>query len=113
MAAPQRPLRAVLRDPAVTSKIMAAVRSRDTQPEIWLRKNLRASGLKFRLYVADLPGCPDIVFPSARVAVFVDGDFWHGRQWRLRGLSSLSRQFTRSSNRAYWIRKITRNMERD
>jgi DNA mismatch endonuclease (patch repair protein) len=53
------------------------------------------------------------VFPRYKLALFIDGDFWHGNQWRLRGLSSLEDQFTDCANKDYWIRKITRNMERD
>lgn len=101
------------RDPALTSRIMAAVRSRGTKPEIRLQQALRALKRRFRLHPPDVPGSPDIVFPRERVAVFLDGDFWHGRQWRLRGLKSLASQFSRSPNRAYWIQKITRNVQRD
>jgi DNA mismatch endonuclease, patch repair protein len=69
--------------------------------------------LRFRLHRATLPGHPDIVFPGAKVAVFVDGDFWHGNQWRLRGLQRLEDQFRDSENSEYWIRKISRNVIRD
>lgn len=92
---------------------MKQVRSRDTSPEKVLRKALWAQGLRYRLHAKRLPGNPDIVFPSARVAVFVDGDFWHGNQWRLRGLSSLEEQFRDSPNASYWVPKITRNIKRD
>ena len=101
------------RDPALTSRIMAAVRSRDTTPEIRFRRALRALGRRYRVCVKGLPGCPDLVFPVERVAVFVDGDFWHGRQWRLRGHVSLESQFARSHHRTYWVEKITRNVQRD
>jgi DNA mismatch endonuclease, patch repair protein len=58
-----------------------------------------------------LPGKPDIVFPTARIAVFIDGDFWHGNGWRARGLPSFESQF---GNRAdWWSAKIRRNMARD
>src|SRR5205807_6919308 len=101
------------RDAAVISRIMAAVHSQDTGPEIQLRRPLRILGRRLRSHPANVPGHPDFVFPRERVAVFVDGDFWHGRQWRLRGLSSLASQFSRSRNKSYWTRKITRNIERD
>ena len=65
------------RDPKITSRIMAAIRGRDTEPERLLRSALFRRGLRFRLH-AKLPGRPDIVFRRVRVAVFVDGDFWHG-----------------------------------
>jgi len=96
---------------------MARVKSRDTGPEIALRKALFAMGLRYRLggHAAGklLPGKPDIVFVSARVAVFVDGDYWHGNQWKLRGHKSLEDQLAGVSNRSYWVAKIKRNMERD
>lgn len=101
------------RDPSVISRIMSRVRSRDTQPELWLRRALRTEGVRFRVYAKNLPGHPDFVFLRERLVLFLDGDFWHGRQWRLRGLPSLTHQFSRSPNRTYWVRKITRNLERD
>jgi DNA (cytosine-5)-methyltransferase 1 len=92
---------------------MRLVRSRDTAPELLLRKALRAAGLRFRTYAANLPGKPDIVIESQRLAVFIDGDFWHGGQWRRRGLTSLEEQFRQTESRGYWLRKIRRNMDRD
>lgn len=92
---------------------MRRVRSRDTGPEMTLRKALWRRGLRYRLYYRKLPGNPDIVFPGHKVAVFVDGDFWHGNQWRLRGHSSLEEQFAESPNAPYWVRKIKRNVIRD
>jgi DNA mismatch endonuclease (patch repair protein) len=55
-----------------------------------------------------LPGRPDVVFPGARVAVFVDGDFWHGRDWEAR-----REKLSRGNNPGYWVAKIRRNIERD
>jgi DNA mismatch endonuclease (patch repair protein) len=101
-----------MRDPEVTSRIMAAVRSRDTKPEIALRSALWRRGLRFRIH-GRLPGRPDIVFPSARVVVFVDGDFWHGNAWRVRGLPSFESQFEKLNNGASWRAKIEANMARD
>lgn len=95
------------------SAIMRKVRSQDTAPELLLRRALWARGLRYRKYSADLPGKPDIVFPTRKVAVFVDGDLWHGNQWRRRGLSKLEDQFHATSSRQYWLKKIRRNMERD
>lgn len=83
-------------------------RKSDTQCELLLRKALWAAGYRYRKNVADLPGHPDVVFPRARVAVFVDGDFWHGRDWESRRQKLLA-----GSNPDYWIAKIQRNMERD
>src|SRR5712691_4527694 len=92
---------------------MRRVRSRDTAPEVLLRKALWAAGLRFRICAEDLPGKPDIVNRSAKLAIFIDGDFWHGGQWRRRGLVSLEDQFRQTESRGYWLRKIRRNMDRD
>jgi DNA mismatch endonuclease (patch repair protein) len=99
------------RDAAVTSRIMAAVKSSNTEPEWLLRRAIHRAGLRYRLHARALPGTPDIVFIGARVAVFVDGDFWHGHGWRERGYASLEAQFNRNSE--FWIEKIRRNIERD
>lgn len=108
-----KPALAKKRDKAVVSKTMSAVKSANTAPEILLRKTLWRMGLRYRLHVKTLPGKPDIVFAKSKVAVFVDGDFWHGRQWRLRGFKSLAGQFDGVSNKPYWVGKITRNIARD
>ncbi|WP_374111731.1 very short patch repair endonuclease [Streptomyces sp. MH192] len=100
------------RDPQVTSRIMSAVRAKNTKPEVVLRKALWRLGLRYRLHLA-LEGRPDIAFVSAKVAVFVDGDFWHGNAWRVRGMKSFDEQFERINNKDFWRKKITRNMERD
>lgn len=100
------------RDPAVTSRIMSAVRSKNTQPELMLRRELHRRGLRYRLHV-DLPGRPDVVFPRGRLAVFVDGDFWHGHGWRERGFVSFEEQFANHRDPEKWRAKIRRNMERD
>jgi DNA mismatch endonuclease, patch repair protein len=83
-------------------------RSADTKHELLLRSELWRRGLRFTKNRADLPGKPDIVFLSARVAVFCDGDFWHGRNWRL-----LSSQLQKRANPDYWRQKIRSNRERD
>ena len=101
------------RTKAEISAVMQRVRSKGTAPEVRLGAALRSLKLHFSLHRSDLPGCPDFVFDSQQVVVFLDGDFWHGRQWKLRGLSSLSSQFKRCRNRSYWIEKIERNVSRD
>lgn len=101
-----------MRDPVVTSRIMAAVPSRNTRPEVALRKALWHRGLRYRVRTT-LPGKPDITFPGARLAVFVDGDFWHGNAWRIRGLPSFEAQFDRMNNPDFWRAKLRRNMTRD
>jgi DNA mismatch endonuclease (patch repair protein) len=84
---------------------MSRVRGKNTKPEIALRRALHAHGLRFRLHAA-LPGRPDIVFVSARIAVFVDGAFWHGRD-----LERLPEQL--HVRRKFWLDKIRANVERD
>jgi DNA mismatch endonuclease (patch repair protein) len=91
-----------------TSRIKKRNRSRDTKAEVTLRKELWRRGLRYRLHASDLPGKPDIVFRRARVAVFCDGDFWHGRGWRQR-----RQKLARGSNAAYWTAKIAANVSRD
>lgn len=87
------------------SRIMATVRQRDTTPELVLRRALHACGLRFRLpHARTLPGSPDVIFPTARVAVFVDGCFWHGCP--VHGTRP-------KTNAAFWATKIKRNCERD
>lgn len=99
------------RDSAVTSRMMAAVKNKDSKAELMLRKRLWAAGLRYRKHQPGLIGRPDIVFPGAGVVVFVDGDFWHGNAWRLRGLTSLADLFPNRT--VWWVHKIERNMQRD
>ncbi|MBA2595541.1 MAG: very short patch repair endonuclease [Chloroflexia bacterium] len=89
---------------------MAAVRNRNSTAELAVRRRLWANGLRYRLNVK-LPGKPDLVFPARRVAVFIDGDLWHGNSWRIRGLPSIEAQFPTRTE--WWVAKITRNMQRD
>lgn len=99
------------RDLAVTHKIMSAVKSKDTRPELKLRKALWKEGLRYRVNYKRLPGKPDIVFTRWKVVVFCDGDFWHGHNWAIRGQSSLQEELSGYSQ--YWRDKILRNIERD
>jgi DNA mismatch endonuclease, patch repair protein len=93
----------------VTSRVArAASAKRDTRCEVVLRRELWRRGLRYRLHLAELPGRPDIVFPRQKVAVFCDGDFWHGR-----GLQRRLRKLARGHNAMYWIAKVRRNVERD
>ncbi|HEX8983226.1 MAG TPA: DNA mismatch endonuclease Vsr [Ktedonobacterales bacterium] len=111
----QSPRRRQKRDASQISDIMRQVHGRDTTPEVRLRQALLARGLPHSVASEALPGKPDIVFPTERVAVFVDGDYWHGNQWRRRGKLALEEQFeaTAAESRVYWLRKIRRNMRRD
>jgi DNA mismatch endonuclease (patch repair protein) len=88
--------------PDKRSALMARVRTRNTQPEIALRRALHAAGVRgWRLH-GPLPGKPDLVFNRARLAVFVDGAFWHGHPDYYRGQSG-----------AFWDKKIAANRTRD
>jgi DNA mismatch endonuclease (patch repair protein) len=73
--------------PETRSRVMSKIRGRDTKPELAVAELLRASGLEFESHARDLPGRPDFVLRQHKVAVFVNGDFWHGwqfQQWRLK-----------------------------
>jgi DNA mismatch endonuclease (patch repair protein) len=85
---------------------MSQIKSHNTKPEIALRKALRKSGLNYRLKNKKLPGRPDIVLPKLKVAIFVDGDFWHGYFFNKK-----VKRITK--NKSYWVRKIQYNMKRD
>ena len=62
----------------VTSKIMKSVRGRDTGPELTLRRALHALGFRYRVHDRSVVGCPDICVKTRKIAIFVDGDLWHG-----------------------------------
>ena len=103
----------VRRDRQLVSRVMRSVPSRDTKVEFAVRSALRHLGYRFKSNVVDLPGKPDIVFVRNKLIVFVDGDFWHGRQWKLRHFPTLQQQFQSVNNKDYWMRKITSNIRRD
>jgi DNA mismatch endonuclease (patch repair protein) len=88
------------------SRTMSRIRATDTKAEILLRRAVWRLGLRFRKNYAKLPGKPDLVFTRQKLAVFCDGDFWHGRDWLLRRKKL-------QYNRDYWVAKIERNMRRD
>ncbi len=90
------------------SKTKQRNRAEGGKAELALRKSLWARGIRYRLHAAELPGKPDIVVRRARIAVFVDGDFWHGRNWATRKKKLLS-----GRNAEYWTTKIEYNMARD
>lgn len=92
-------------DPATRSAVMARIRSKDTAPEMAVRRALHAAGLRYRLHRRDLPGRPDLVFPARRVALFVHGCFWHQHGCRL--------SHAPASRLEYWGPKLRRNKERD
>ena len=88
------------------SWIMSRVREKNTCPELKVRSLVHRLGYRFRLHRKDLPGRPDLVFPSRKKIVFVHGCFWHGHDC-VRG------HRVPKTNSKYWIEKIQRNMERD
>ena len=91
---------------AERSRIMAAVKGKDTKPEMVVRKLVWRLGYRYRLHVRSVPGCPDIVFRSRRKAIFVHGCFWH------RHSCSGGRSMP-SSRVNYWKQKFERNRARD
>jgi DNA mismatch endonuclease (patch repair protein) len=91
---------------------MSAIRSRDNRTESQLRRVLHGMGFRYRKYSPGLIGRPDIVFPTEKVAVFVDGDYWHGRMVREGGIETLHRYYT-SKQQTYWVAKLSRNVARD
>jgi DNA mismatch endonuclease (patch repair protein) len=90
----------------IRSDIMRSVKSRDTKPEMVVRRFIHSLGYRFRLHRKSLPGSPDLVFPRLKKVVFVHGCFWHGHKCA-RG------DRTPKNNREYWISKIAKNRERD
>ena len=88
------------------SRIMRAVRSKDTKPEMIVRRLIHGMGYRYRLHRKDLPGNPDLVFPGRRKVVFVHGCFWHHHDCK-RG----DRQ--PKENAGYWVAKIAKNVARD
>jgi DNA mismatch endonuclease, patch repair protein len=88
------------------SNNMRAIRSKDTSIELMLRKELWKRGLRYRVNCKSVYGKPDILFVKAKVAIFCDGDFWHGKNYN-------ENTFANSDNAEFWNKKIVRNMERD
>ena len=91
--------------PDARSSLMSKVRSRDTRPELYVRRAVWSEGFRYRLRVRKLPGAPDLVLTRYRLAVFVHGCFWHQHD--------CSRAKRPASNREYWDRKLDANVERD
>lgn len=88
------------------SKLMSKIKSKNTKPEILLRNELWKRGLRYRKNNKKLPGQPDIVNKKLKVAIFIDGEFWHGYNWE-------DKKKKIKTNRDFWIPKIERNMQRD
>ena len=88
------------------SEIMSRIGSRDTKPELVVRRIAHRLGFRFRLHRKDLPGCPDIVFPKYRSIIFVHGCFWHRHP-------SCKHASSPKTNVEYWEKKFRRNVVRD
>lgn len=82
---------------------MRSISGKNTKPELLMRKNLYALGLRYRLHDKTVPGKPDIIFKSRKLVVFVDGDWWHGRNY-----AAEHHKYTE-----FWKQKIRKNMVRD
>lgn len=93
-------------DKETRSRMMASIRSKDTKPELVVRRGLHRLGMRFRLHCSNLPGKPDLVFPKHHVALFVHGCFWH----RHAGCRFAYAPF---QNAEQWVEKFLANIERD
>ncbi len=95
----------LLTDPAARPALMALIRSKNTKPELIVFAELRARRISFRPHYDRAPGKPDIARPRKKLAVFIDGDFWHGRE--------LSRVVEKHGENGNWTIKLRRNIARD
>ena len=86
--------------------IMSRIKNKDTSIEVNLRKALWGAGIRYRKNYRKIPGVPDIAITKYQIAIFCDGEFWHGKDWEVKKAKL-------KSNREYWIEKIERNMNRD
>jgi DNA mismatch endonuclease (patch repair protein) len=93
-------------DPELRRRTMQAVKSKDSEAEMTVRRLVHALGYRYRLHRKDLPGCPDLVFPARQKAIFIHGCFWHGHNCP-RGAR------VPKTNTEYWAGKIARNRVRD
>lgn len=88
------------------SKIMRRIRGKNTKPEMLFRRALWEKGVRYRVDSKQLPGRPDLAIKKYKLAIFIDGEFWHGYNWE-------EKKSSIKSNRGFWIPKIERNMQRD
>ena len=94
--------------PEQRRKNMQHIKANDTKIEVLLRKALWNKGYRYRKNYKALPGKPDIVLTKYKIAIFCDGEFFHGKEWEV-----LKPRLEKSNNSDFWISKISRNMERD
>ena len=88
------------------SEVMSRIRSKDTKPEMLVRRLVHGMGYRYRLHAADLPGRPDLVFRPRRKAIFVHGCFWHRHE-------GCTRNTIPATRRNFWRRKLDGNVQRD
>lgn len=93
-------------DSQTRSRMMAGIRSRDTKPELLVRRFLHAQGFRYRLNVRSLPGSPDLVLAKWRTVIFVHGCFWHRHP-------GCSLAYTPRSRQDFWLEKFEKNVARD
>lgn len=94
--------------PAQRRKNMRHIKSKDTDIEVMLRRELWNRGYRYRKNDKSLPGTPDIVLGKYKIVVFCDGEFFHGKDWEV-----LRPRLMKSNNSEYWISKISRNITHD
>lgn len=94
--------------PEQRQKNMRNIRGKDTKIEVILRKALWKKGYRYRKNYKDIPGSPDIALTKYNIAIFCDGEFFHGKDWEV-----LKSRLEKSNNSKFWINKISRNRERD
>ena len=95
----------LLFDPSERSALMSSIKSKNTKPELIAFTALRKRGISFQRHYDRVPGKPDIARPRKKLAVFIDGDFWHGRE--------LDRMIARYGEESSWVVKLRRNVARD
>ena len=94
--------------PEVRSRMMSGIRGKNTKPELLIRKQLFAKGFRYRLHVRSLPGCPDLLFPKHKAAIFIHGCFWHQHPDAACTDARLPK-----SRQEYWLPKLAKNSSRD
>jgi DNA mismatch endonuclease (patch repair protein) len=95
----------LLLDPSKRSNLMASIRGKNTTPELIAFAGLNARRVRYQKHYENAPGKPDIAKPRKKLAVFIDGDFWHGRE--------LDRVIAKYGETSSWVIKLQKNMQRD
>jgi DNA mismatch endonuclease (patch repair protein) len=90
----------------IRSAVMSSIRSKNTKPEMVVRRFLHSQGLRYKVHLKQLPGKPDIVFTKKRIVIFINGCFWHGH-------INCKNAKIPETNKQFWVNKITLNAKRD